>query len=135
MKKAEKNKGRVLVVDDEVDFASTLAERLQMRGYDANAVHCAEDAFEAIKQSLPDVMLVDLIMPGTGGIEVLTTVKRSFPDVSVILLTGHVDIGKEIGNLKHDVSYIIKPVDISVLTAMIDKARMDMTNRRRQPEP
>lgn len=132
MKKAEKDRTSVLIVDNEIEFASTLAERLQLRGYDATAVYCAEDAFEWVKKSSPDVMLLDLIMPGTSGLEALMTVKTCFPDVFVVLLTGHLDIEKELEGIRLDhFSFIIKPVDMSDLTAMIDRAKIEMTNKKR----
>jgi DNA-binding NtrC family response regulator len=135
MKKAEKDRTSVLIVDNEIEFASTLAERLQLRGYDATAVYCAEDAFESLKKSLPDVMLLDLIMPGTSGLEALMTVKNCFPDVFVFLLTGHLDIEKELEGIRLDnFSFIIKPVDMSDLTAMIDRAKIEMMNKKRLME-
>jgi len=132
MIKAEKDRTSVLIVDNEIEFASTLAERLQLRGYDATAVYCAEDAFESLKKSSPDVMLLDLIMPGTSGLEALMTVKTCFPDVFVVLLTGHLDIEKELEGIRlNNFSFIIKPVDMSDLTAMIDRAKIEMVNKKR----
>ncbi|MBI4653832.1 MAG: response regulator [Nitrospirae bacterium] len=64
---------KILIVDDEVEFASVLAERLQLRGYDAKAVYCAEDSFAIAKSDPPDVILLDLKMPGMSGIEILMT--------------------------------------------------------------
>jgi len=136
MKEGEKDRTSVLVVDNEIEFASTLAERLQMRGYDATAVYSAEDAFEAVKKSLPDIMLLDHVMPGTSGVEALTTMKTCFPNVFVFLLTGQVDIEKELEGIRLDnFSLILKPVDISALTVMIDRAKLEMTNKRKLQEP
>ncbi len=116
-------KTKVLVVDDEVEFASTLAERLQLRGYNAKAVYCAEDTFAAVKSDPPDVILLDLKMPGMGGIEILMTVRTFASDIYVILLTGHMDVEKEIEGVKLDnFDCILKPVDIKELTGKIDKA-------------
>lgn len=116
-------KTKVLVVDDEVEFASTLAERLQLRGYDAKAVYCAEDTFAAVKSDPPDVILLDLKMPGMGGIEILMTVRTFASDIYVILLTGHMDVEKEIEGVKLDnFDYIMKPVDIKELIQKIEDA-------------
>jgi DNA-binding NtrC family response regulator len=117
------NKTKVLVVDDEVEFASTLAERLQLRGYDAKAVYCAEDTFDVVKGEPPDVMLLDLKMPGMSGIEILMTVRTFAPDIYVILLTGHMDVEKEIEGMSLDkFDYIMKPVDIKELIKKIEDA-------------
>lgn len=114
---------KVLLVDDEVEFAATLAERLEIRGYSAKAVFCAEDAFKEAKSDPPDVVLLDLRMPGTNGIEVLKTLKKISPSTAAILLTGH---GSEQCAPEWFVSgavdYAIKPVDIEVLMSKIDSA-------------
>lgn len=116
-------KTKVLVVDDEVEFASTLAERLVLRGYDANAVYCAEDTFAIVKSDQPDIILLDLKMPGMSGIEILMTVRTFAPDLYVILLTGHMDVEKEIEGIKLDnFDYIMKPVDIKELLTKIEGA-------------
>lgn len=117
------NKTKVLVVDDEVEFASTLAERLQLRGYDAKSVYCAEDTFAVVKSEPPDVILLDLKMPGMSGIEILMTVRTFAPDIYVILLTGHMDVEKEIEGISLDnFDYIMKPVDIKELIQKIEDA-------------
>ena len=66
---------KVLIVDDEVEFASALAERLALRNYDVKAVNHAEDAITAAQSEPPDVVLLDLRMPGIGGLEVLKAIK------------------------------------------------------------
>lgn len=117
------NKTKVLVVDDEVEFASTLAERLQLRGYDTKSVYCAEDTFAAVKSEPPDVILLDLKMPGMSGIEILMTVRTFAPDIYVILLTGHMDVEKEIEGISLDLfDYIMKPIDIKELIQKIEDA-------------
>ena len=72
---------KVLIVDDEMDFASTLAERLQMRGYNAKSVFCAEDAIALSRNDPPDVMLLDLRMPGMNGSQALKTIKQFNPSI------------------------------------------------------
>lgn len=112
---------KVLIVDDEVEFASTLAERLRLRGYDARSVYCAEDAFSSVKSETPDVILLDLKMPGMSGIEVLMTVRTFAPNIYVILLTGHIDVERELEGISRDnFDYIMKPVDIKKLIQKIE---------------
>lgn len=114
---------KILIVDDEVEFASALAERLQLRGYDAKAVYCAEDSFAIAKSDPPDVILLDLKMPGMSGIEILMTIKEFAPDVEVILLTGHINLEDKIEGIKIDkFNYMMKPIDIKELVERIDKA-------------
>jgi len=84
---------RVLIVDDEKEFASTLAERLNLRDMDAMAVYCAEDALALIHTAdhVPDVVLLDLKMPNIDGLQALEAIKQYDPSIEVIMLTGHGD--------------------------------------------
>ena len=115
---------KVLLVDDEVEFASALAERLQMRDYDAQAVYSAEDAITVARSNPPEVMLLDLKMPVMGGLEVLKYVKQYIPSIKVIMLTGHgaVDEGL-VGIDEGALDYAMKPIDIKELIEKIEKAR------------
>ncbi len=113
---------KVLIVDDEIEFAKTLAERLQLRGYDAQAVYCAEDTFAIAKSEPPDIVLLDLKMPGMSGIEILMTIKEFNRDIKVILLTGHLNLEDKIKGLRIDnFDYIMKPIDIVELIEKINK--------------
>ena len=83
-------KMKVLVVDNEVEFASTLAERLRLRKIEAESVFSGEDALAAVPRFMPDVIILDLhLMPDITGLEVLSRVKAIDPSIEVILLTGH----------------------------------------------
>ncbi|MBI4844346.1 MAG: response regulator [Nitrospirae bacterium] len=114
---------KVLIVDDEIEFATTLAERLRLRGYDAKAVYCAEDTFAIAKSDTPDILLLDLRMPGMSGLEILMTVREFAPNIKVILLTGHIDLEEKIEGIRiSNFDYLMKPVDINELTEKIDKA-------------
>jgi len=115
---------KVLLVDDEVEFASALAERLQMRDYDAQAVYSAEDAITVARSNPPEVMLLDLKMPVMGGLEVLKYVKQYIPSIKVIMLTGHgaVDEGL-VGIDEGALDYAMKPIDIKELIEKIEKAK------------
>ena len=115
---------KVLIVDDETEFASTVAERLTLRGYEANAVFSAGEALPLIRASAPDVVLLDLMMPGINGLETLRAIKETAPAIEVIILTGYGGIqGKLEGMESGAFDYVMKPVDIGVLMNKIDKAR------------
>ncbi len=115
---------KVLVVDDEAEFASVLAERLQLRNYDAKAVYSAEEGFEAIRNDPPDVVLLDLKMPGMNGIEALKTIKASYPMIEVVILTGlGSEKSAEEGTFNGAFDYVIKPVEIEDLVIKIDQAK------------
>ncbi|MDY0349899.1 MAG: response regulator [Desulfobulbaceae bacterium] len=124
---------RVLIVDDEKEFASTLAERLNMRNMEAVAVYCAEDALALIHTAdhVPDVVLLDLKMPNIDGLQALEAIKQYDSSIEVIMLTGHGDrkIIEGISSLILD--YIIKPVDLPELIKKIGAA----TQKRRAALP
>jgi DNA-binding NtrC family response regulator len=114
---------KVLLLDDEVEFGSALAERLRLRDYDATAVSQAEDALTFIRSDPPDVVLLDLRMPGMDGIEVLKIIKQINPSIEVIMLTGHGDTQTvEQGMKSGAFQYVMKPIDIGELILRIDKA-------------
>lgn len=117
-------KTKILLVDDEVEFVSTLSERLQLRGYDVGTANNALEALAFVYKEPPDVIILDLRIPGMDGIETLKTIKKFDPTIEVIMLTGHGDIRSvEEGMKSGAFEYIMKPVDISELTAKIDIAR------------
>ena len=116
-------KAKVLLVDDEVEFVSTLAERLCLREYDVQYVSQIEDALDIVRSNPPDVILLDFRMPQMDGVEVLKIIKQMNPLIEVIMLAGYGDdllIEKAINSGAFQ--YIMKPVDITMLTEKIDKA-------------
>ena len=118
------NKARVLLVDDEREFAATLTERLSLRGYEASAVFTAEEAIAAVGASAPDVVLLDLNLPGVRGVELLMTLRRLLPNGEIILLSGHLDLADKIEGVRIDAfGLLLKPVEMSELTAKIDAAQ------------
>jgi DNA-binding response OmpR family regulator len=116
---------RVLLVDDEEDFVKTLAERLQLRGagFGPEVVLNGEAALHKIGHEPPDVMVLDLKMPGIDGMEVLRRVKKNYPDVQVIILTGHgSEQDEEAARRLGAFDYLQKPANIDDLVATIRKA-------------
>lgn len=119
---------KLLLVDDEVEFASALAERLQLRGYDVKTANNALEALALIHTNLPDVIILDLKIPGMDGIETLKTIKKIDSTIEVIMLTGHGDVQSVAEGMKSGVfEYIMKPVDIGELTVKIDNAMKKRT--------
>ncbi len=116
-------KKKVLIVDNEREFASTLAERMRLRHIEAESVYSGEDALEAVSRFLPDVIILDIQMPTMGGLEVLSQVKVIDPTIEVILLTGHGSIEAGIAGMEMGAfDYIIKPVDLIHLLEKITEA-------------
>jgi two-component system response regulator CpxR len=114
---------KVLLVDDEREFVQTLSERLLMRDMGSAVAYDGESALQLIKEDEPDVMILDLRMPGIDGIEVLRRVKKSNPEVEVIILTGHgSEADREICMDLGAFAYLQKPVDIDELSETIKRA-------------
>ena len=110
-------------MDDEREFVQTLSERLILRDMGSAVAHDGQSALELIDEDDPEVLVLDLKMPGLGGIEVLRRVKKNKPDVEVIVLTGHgseadrrtcMDLGA--------FAYMHKPVNIEILSEKLEEA-------------
>lgn len=112
---------RLLLVDDEEEFASTLAERLVLRGFQADVATSGVDALKYVREVEFSVLILDLKMPGIDGLGLMAEFKRKRPDLPVILLTGHGSIANaETGKKEGAFDYLMKPIDIDKL---IDKIR------------
>jgi CheY-like chemotaxis protein len=114
---------KVLLVDDEREFVQTLSERLIMRDMGSVVAYDGQSALDLVHNDEPEVLILDLRMPGIDGIEVLRQVKKSKPDIEVIILTGHGSeadrkLCMELGAF----AYLQKPVDIDVLSSTLKKA-------------
>lgn len=118
------NKIKVLIIDDEMDFASTLAERLELRDFDSRAVESGDEAVALFEsQWTPDVVILDLKMPGMDGLATLDLIKRHNPAIEVIMLTGHGSTSSGIAGMKKGLfDYLMKPIDIGVIVERINQA-------------
>ncbi len=115
-------KMRVLLVDDETEFVSALAERLNLRGFDAQTATSGEEALGKVKASPPDVVLLDMLMPGMNGLEVLKRIKRDHPRVQVILLTGRGSWDGIQGVREGAYDCLMKPIQIEELMQIMTSA-------------
>jgi len=115
---------RILIVDDELEFGSTLAERLELRGFTAKAVGGAGEAVTVLASGwAPDVVVLDLMMPGVDGLATLDLIKQHDPRIQVIILTGHGSTESGIIGMQRGLfDYLMKPVDIGELIARINEA-------------
>jgi DNA-binding NtrC family response regulator len=116
-------KTRILIVDDEEEFAQTLAERLTIRDYDVTAVFTGQDAIDKNKQFNFDIIILDVKMPGTDGIDVLKEIKSTKPLTEVIMLTGNATVETAIEGMKFGAfDYLMKPCETDDLISKIKKA-------------
>ena len=128
---------RVLVVDDERDFATAIVERLAVRGFLASAVFGGPQALEAVTGIKYDAIVLDLKMPGMDGLQTLQAIRQLEPDIPVIVLTGHGTVAAGIGGMQLGAAdFLQKPVAIeklcSALEAAVEQARTSRNLRRMQ---
>jgi DNA-binding response OmpR family regulator len=107
---------KVLLVDDEQEMVSALAERLSLRGIETHFVLNGEDAVTRAREGAYDVVVLDVKMPGMDGLETMKKIQEIQPGAKIIFLTGHGSVtdceaGKDAGAC----FYLMKPVDIDVL--------------------
>jgi len=122
---------RVLLVDDEEEFVSALSERLMLRGIEVDSALNGEEALARLVEKEFEVVILDVMMPGLGGLEVLRQIKSTHPDTQVILLTGHGSTREGIEGMRLGAfDYLIKPVDIEeMLEKMKEAAKTVGTGR------
>ena len=114
---------KVLLVDDEQDFVESLAERINLRDVNSDVALNGEEALDRVKDDIPDVMVLDLKMPGIDGMEVLRRVRKAYPDVQVIILTAHgTDKDEEEARRLGAFDYLRKPVQIDKLVETMKAA-------------
>jgi DNA-binding NtrC family response regulator len=118
--------GKVLLIDDEEELVATLVERLQWRGIQAEAVTSGRDALQRIRDGSFDVVVADLKMPGLGGLEVMKIIRREYPQVKVLLITGHGSSGGEREEIPEGIGEVLlKPFKIDALIEKIRQARQE----------
>ena len=114
---------KALLVDDEEEFVTTLAERLELRGIQARTALNGEDALQMIETDPPRVVILDIMMPGLGGFEVLRRIKAQHPQISVILLTGRGSTKEGIKGIQLGAfDYLMKPINIEELIKKMQEA-------------
>jgi len=101
---------RVLIVDDEAGLRRSLARILGARGFTVSTAEDGEQAVDSLEKSEPDVILVDLMMPKMGGMQVLAHVKKTHPRIEVIVMTAHGDVDTAVAAVKNGAwDFLTKP--------------------------
>ncbi|RPH89904.1 MAG: response regulator, partial [Desulfobacteraceae bacterium] len=122
---------KVLLVDDEREFVQTLSERLLLREMGSAVAYDGETALSMVREDEPEVMILDLKMPGIDGMEVLKRVKKTHPLIEVIILTGHgSEADKETCLGLGAFAYLQKPVDVDLLSETIKRANEKIQRQR-----
>ena len=115
-------KKKVLIVDDDRDVVSIVSTMLEGRGWDILAAYSGPEALEIVSSSIPDVILLDIMMPEMNGIEVLKKIKKMDAHARIIMITAFGDVESYLDSMELGAyEYINKPFETRELLEMIDK--------------
>ena len=110
----------VLLIDDEEDLIRTLADRLELRGMRARTAFSGESGLQSLQEEMPDVVLLDMRMPGLSGSEVLRRIRATHKELPVIIISGHCSEQDKDQVLALGISgYFAKPVPFEELLATL----------------
>lgn len=116
-------KMRLMLVDDEERFLQTTQKMLTKKGYEALTATSGAECLKKLAEELVHVVILDVKMPGMDGNETLVEIKRLFPMVEVIMLTGHATVESAVDGLKFGATdYLMKPIGIDELIQKAEEA-------------
>ena len=122
----------ILMVDDDAAFRHVMSGELQRLGYEVTTASSGEEAVQRVSAWDPDVVLLDLRLPGMSGIETLRAINANAPGVEVIMLTGHGSIDTAIEAIRIGAfDYVVKPCPLDELDVRLQRALERRTLRRR----
>jgi two-component system response regulator AtoC len=122
---------RILVVDDEKLIRWSVSERLTRDGYAVSTAETGEQALEALTAEPPDVVLLDVQLPGIDGVETLRRALTLQPDATVIMMSAHSTVDVAVDAMKHGaLDFLVKPFPLQVLDAAVERALTTARTRR-----
>lgn len=124
---------KLLIVDDEIQFLDSIAQRLEMRGFDVTKAANGQDALQAAENDRFDIALLDLKMPGIDGKQVLESLKKDHKFLEVIILTGHGSIDSAVECTRLGAfDYLPKPYELESLLDVLKRAYETRLNKKFQ---
>jgi DNA-binding NtrC family response regulator len=122
---------RILVVDDEKLIRWSVAERLQRSGHDVQSAESGEQALEMVAATPPQVMLLDVKLPGIDGVQTLQRALVIHPEVTVIMMSAHSTVDVAVEAMKHGaMDFLVKPFPFQSLDAAVERAISSSSTRR-----
>ncbi len=113
---------KILIVDDDTELRESISEILGQEGYDLDAVHDAETALELASDADFDLVLIDLIMPGMGGMSALRLFKEESPNTRIVVMTAFSTVDNAVESMKQGADdYISKPFKIQELLSVVGR--------------
>lgn len=130
----------ILIVDDEASILKALSDILSDEGFETITVSNGYEALKTIESESPDLVLLDIWMPGIDGIDTLKEIKKTFPTIPVIMITGHGTIETAVNATKIGAfDFIEKPLSIDKVIVGINNAlnfrRLEEENRFLRKKP
>ena len=111
----------ILVVEDDQDVRQSIVQGLEVMGHQVTSVSNGEAALASLRESLPDLLIVDYVMPGMNGAELIGHVQTSWPEIPIILATGYADM-ENVGKVLGAKSILKKPFGMATLTEAVHLA-------------
>src|ERR1700733_7587917 len=114
---------RVWLVDDDASIRWVLERALRNDGMSARAFEAAEPALDALRRDTPDVLITDIRMPGASGLELLRRIRDARPQLPVIVMTAHSDLGSAVSAYEGGAfEHLPQPFDIDLAVALVRRA-------------
>jgi len=111
---------KILIVDDEYDIVDLLDDFLTQHGYETSRAHSKKETVQALAQSTPDIVLLDIKLPDGLGLDILQDIKKATPKVEVIMITGLADKEIALEAIRRGAAdYITKPIDLNYLLSSV----------------
>lgn len=115
--------GKILIIDDEKFITKSIKQHLEKEGCEVMTAETGEEGIETFKADSPDVILLDLNMPGIGGIETLRSLRKLSSDIIVIIITAHGDIETAVSTIKLGAyDFVEKPFELNRISVLVKKA-------------
>ncbi|MBQ7066064.1 MAG: response regulator transcription factor [Lachnospiraceae bacterium] len=130
----------ILIVEDDNDISHMLKELLQQNGYETAQAFSGTEALFYIEKELPTAMILDLMLPGMNGEELLSKIKKEHPEIAVIISSAKEDVQTRVNMLRNGADdYITKPFDTDELLARLEavlrrSGKFNMSNKEKEDE-
>ena len=117
------NSIEILVVDDEANIRKLFEREMASPGRTIHTVGSAAEAMEHLRRHYCDVIILDIRLPDSNGLELMSQLLETMPNVAIILITGHADVDSAVGAMKNGAyDYITKPFSLERMEQVIEKA-------------
>ncbi len=113
----------LLIIEDDDSISLSLKVFFESKGYSVMNAPNGEDGLKIALKEIPDTIILDLRLPDVYGIEVMQEIKKAYPEISVIIMTGHGEVKEAVEAMRHGAEYYFqKPIDLEELAVMVEKS-------------